>query len=80
MEDDFNAEQLFMFRLQKEMSACPCAHVVSERRQVGSRDEIVILLHDRLRRERLKKEAKREGRNPTGGTKGWEKAKRWQQM
>lgn len=60
MEEDFNAEQLFMFRLQKEMSACLSVHVVSERQQVCSRDEIVILLYDRLWRERLIKEAKRK--------------------
>lgn len=68
-----------MFRLQKEMSACLCVHVVSERQQVCSRDEIVILLYDRLWRKRLKKEAKRkeeillegqkDGKKPKGGSR-----------
>lgn len=68
-----------MFRLQKEMSVCLCVHVVGKRQQVCSRDEIVILLYDRLWRKRLKKEAKgkdkillegqKDGKKPKGGSR-----------
>lgn len=42
--------------LQKETTACVRVPVARQRQQVCSRDEIVILLYDRLWWKRLKKE------------------------
>lgn len=49
VDNNFKIKSFLLFRLQEETTPCVCGHVVSQRQQVCSKDEIVILLYDRLR-------------------------------
>lgn len=69
-----------LFRLQKETTACVRVHVVSQRQQVCSRDEIVILLYDRLWWKRLKKEGGKGRKKSYWRDKRMKKKERWHQM